>query len=709
MSGLLSEKTSSEASTRGAGLASPVTNEHTEKIFLPSSADSGGGLEATPTELPPLPWTPPSIQELLNRREDLYRPEETEKAWSDAADVVKDYSDDMIKRWNAEIDTYLVYAGLFSAILTAFNVQSYVLLQPTPQDPTLLALQQISAQLGSFSTNPPFINSTQPAFQQTDTAPPPVPRAAVWLNALWFSSLILSLSSASVGIMVKQWINEYNGGISSGNSRKTAQLRQYRLNGLIAWRVRDIVMVIPVLLQLALALFLAGMLILLWTLDPTVATVSSVLVAILGTFVLVTMFLPLFKAGCCYLSPQTLALYAVYARVARAFNVLRYSTFHPLREIVLRRHRAAAGTTGRILEKIGCALTACSGRRQPRSGGLRTWRGREQLFVTRTGHILDTDMLIMAYDASMDPESLSNAATCLSGKPPAIVIECFERLHGANERHYGRHSPYQVALFTNQTANDLWINVLLCLLKVDGSSRDAHWAKKIEDLLRYLRFSVCFPRPGLDKRHADWVLTALSSIAWVPDDGVLPWKRMNDIALNGLGEILPWAGQFDINVDSAVIGYAAAAADQRLRLPLDTPSWTELCERVAAATSLVENVVRLVDTSEVPESALARADDALHRLSSDLRRVDPADVYSNFDAARSFNITGLVRVLALRHTSLGALVSRDLVHSLDHTVGLLRDAIRERRQLMRDMREEDFMPDAVELEQLKTIVSAESV
>lgn len=45
----------------------------------------------------------------MNRRKDLYRPEETEKAWSDAADVVKVYSDDMIKRWNAEIDTYLVY------------------------------------------------------------------------------------------------------------------------------------------------------------------------------------------------------------------------------------------------------------------------------------------------------------------------------------------------------------------------------------------------------------------------------------------------------------------------------------------------------------------------------------------------------------------------------------------------------------------------
>ncbi|EIW53896.1 uncharacterized protein TRAVEDRAFT_98338, partial [Trametes versicolor FP-101664 SS1] len=137
--------------------------------------------------------------------------------WSETAEIVKAYSDEMVKRWNAEIDTYL--AGLFSAILTAFNVQSYQLLQPAPTtDPVLVALQQISAQLSSFSTNPPFVNSTQPAYRQTDTPTPRAPRAAVWLNALWFSSLILSLSSASVGIMVKQWLNEYCGGISPSTS-----------------------------------------------------------------------------------------------------------------------------------------------------------------------------------------------------------------------------------------------------------------------------------------------------------------------------------------------------------------------------------------------------------------------------------------------------------------------------------------------------------
>ena len=99
-------------------------------------------------------------------------------------------------------------AGLFSAVLTAFNVQSYTLLAPDPQDRLLDALQQISAQLGSFSVNPSFVNSTAPAVSQTPVPPPRAPRSAVWLNTLWFSSLIFSLSAASVGIMVKQCISK---------------------------------------------------------------------------------------------------------------------------------------------------------------------------------------------------------------------------------------------------------------------------------------------------------------------------------------------------------------------------------------------------------------------------------------------------------------------------------------------------------------------
>ncbi|EIW54284.1 uncharacterized protein TRAVEDRAFT_101014, partial [Trametes versicolor FP-101664 SS1] len=167
-------------------------------------------------------------------------------AWTDAAGMVQSYSDDMIARWNKEIDTYLVFAGLFSAILTAFNVQSYLLLQPAAPDPSIAVLQRISSQLDSFSINPPFVNSTQPSNSSLTNAntPPPAPRWAVWLNALWFSGLILSLTSASVGIMVKQWLNEYGSGVS-GTSRPIARVRQYRLHNLQRWHVEDVVGTIP--------------------------------------------------------------------------------------------------------------------------------------------------------------------------------------------------------------------------------------------------------------------------------------------------------------------------------------------------------------------------------------------------------------------------------------------------------------------------------
>ena len=126
-------------------------------------------------------------------------------------------------------------------MLTAFNVQSYQLLTPPPAtDPVIVALERVSAQLSSFSVNPPSVNSTNPAFVYHDPTPLPSPRYAVWLNALWFASLIFSLSAASVGIMAKQWLNEYSSGLS-GTSRQIARLRQLRLNSLQRWRVQEIV------------------------------------------------------------------------------------------------------------------------------------------------------------------------------------------------------------------------------------------------------------------------------------------------------------------------------------------------------------------------------------------------------------------------------------------------------------------------------------
>lgn len=314
---------------------------------------------------------------------DVYTQEQKTKAWSDTAEMVQTYSDEMIKRWKEEIDTYLVFvrrpnirsrkfislskatlfqAGLFSAVLTTFNVQSYLLLQPSAPDPSIAVLQQISSQLASFSIHPPFVNSTQPSSSSTRGAKanttPSVPGWAVWLNTLWFSGLILSLTSASIGIMVKQWLNEYNSGVSE-TSRPASRVRQYRLNNLQAWHVEDVIGTIPILLQLALALFLAGLLILLWTLHYTVAAVASTLVGLLAVFTLVTTLLPLFDHRCSYLTPQIRALNAIWQpkqftysmcssfsawcrTISEFFDRIRVASHHSLYSFDPRLHRYVA-------------------------------------------------------------------------------------------------------------------------------------------------------------------------------------------------------------------------------------------------------------------------------------------------------------------------------------------------------------------------------
>ncbi|KAI0821722.1 hypothetical protein BC628DRAFT_1287219, partial [Trametes gibbosa] len=229
--------------------------------------------------------------------------------WSDVATKASTFGDDLVNRWNREIDIYLLFAGLFSSILTAFNVQSYQLLQPGGPDATVQALERIALQLHSFSISYPFVNSRHPGgpvLRDAVGGSPSVARSAIWLNILWFSGLILSLTSALIGIVAKQWLSEYSA--VSGNSRDKARLRQYLAKNLVKWRVGDIILFIPILLVLSLAFFLAGLLVLLWTLHQSVATVASVLVAIVAAFTIGVAILPVFSVSCAYLSPQSRAL-----------------------------------------------------------------------------------------------------------------------------------------------------------------------------------------------------------------------------------------------------------------------------------------------------------------------------------------------------------------------------------------------------------------
>ena len=50
-------------------------------------------------------------QELWTARSQLFTEEQKTEAWSRTADIMKTYSDELVKRWNSEIDTLLVYVS----------------------------------------------------------------------------------------------------------------------------------------------------------------------------------------------------------------------------------------------------------------------------------------------------------------------------------------------------------------------------------------------------------------------------------------------------------------------------------------------------------------------------------------------------------------------------------------------------------------------
>ncbi|KAL1942581.1 hypothetical protein VTO73DRAFT_6183 [Trametes versicolor] len=479
------------------------------------------------------PEIPPRVYlgDVYYKRDKAYTQEQRTKAWSNAAEMVQTYSDEMIKRWKEEIDTYLVFAGLFSAVLTTFNVQSYLLLQPAAPDPSIAVLQQISSQLASFSIHPPFVNSTQPssATRANANTVPPVPRWTVWLNTLWFSGLILSLSSASVGIMVKQWLNEYSSG-ASGTSRPVARVRQYRLNNLRTWRVEDIIGAIPILLQLALALFLSGMLILLWTLHDTVAAIASTLVGLLAVFTVVTTLLPLVNHECSYLTPQIRAVNAAWQpkRVlywacssisawCHAISVFldstRLASYHTLSSFDPRLHRyltrlllrVAIPSIQSIFFRLGHALKTPETWKERKQ----TWQGRERSEIDNLARRLDTQTLVEAYSTTLSQDALSATSVCLMDFYLEDVVDYFRQLHRSAREHFGpaADSVYGPLGIGNQQQL-LWIHIILCILTLDPSCLSGDEAAALGVYFEQGQWSS-----SMQAADAEWAVSTCNAIS----------------------------------------------------------------------------------------------------------------------------------------------------------------------------------------------------
>ncbi|KAL0567482.1 hypothetical protein V5O48_014507 [Marasmius crinis-equi] len=201
-----------------------------------------------------------------------------EDSWRIVMKEVDDIDNEQFKSWKEDIDTLLVFAlifpllqaGLFSAVVTAFTIESYQWLSEDPQDTTVALLRQISQQMSNMTV--------------THIKPFEASSSNVRINGFWFLSLIISLVDALFGLLCKQWLREHQQPTHTRTPEEALALRWLRRKSLEIWHVPTFVAVLPMLLELALFFFFAGLLELLWTRH---AIPFSIAIIVIGSAILV--------------------------------------------------------------------------------------------------------------------------------------------------------------------------------------------------------------------------------------------------------------------------------------------------------------------------------------------------------------------------------------------------------------------------------------
>jgi len=149
-------------------------------------------------------------------------------------------------------------------VTAAFIIQVLPQLQPDPNEETAGLLRVLIHKID----NTTFGNSdpTLPKW----TGPP---HTIVQVQAILFASLTISLFSAFLAMLGKQWLNRYASTGMRGTAIERSQNRQRKLDGIIAWYFDHMMESLPLMLQAALLLLDCALTRYLWKVNITVAAV----------------------------------------------------------------------------------------------------------------------------------------------------------------------------------------------------------------------------------------------------------------------------------------------------------------------------------------------------------------------------------------------------------------------------------------------------
>ncbi|KAI9449818.1 hypothetical protein BJY52DRAFT_223404 [Lactarius psammicola] len=213
--------------------------------------------------------------------------------------------EDNVENWKGVADRILIFTGLFSSTVATFIAISYPNLQQDPNIITQSLLAQISQQLSNTTSNDTSGISNTSIRSSFDP-----PGSVVFINSVWFLSLVLSLTCAILATLLQQWARRYLQMIQRNHAPHVrAHIREYFSRGARKFRIFGLVEMLPFLLLVSVFLFFAGLVAFAFRANHTVAYVTVAIVGFCVMSYIALTLMPFIFHDCPYYTPLTSVLW----------------------------------------------------------------------------------------------------------------------------------------------------------------------------------------------------------------------------------------------------------------------------------------------------------------------------------------------------------------------------------------------------------------
>ncbi|KAJ7775436.1 hypothetical protein B0H16DRAFT_1756777 [Mycena metata] len=197
--------------------------------------------------------------------------------WTSYMKLADEHDKELQQKYSTDLDTGLIFAGLFSAVSSAFIIQFQPQLQSSP---TIIIIA---------------------------------------VQSLLYISLFATLLVALLAVLGKQWVMHYQAAGSRGTIEERGLERQRKLDGLRRWRFDAVLQMFPLLLQLALLLFSSALSLYLWNVHRAIG--AMVLGLTLSGVCAYTLLLlsAIISSDSPFQTPLALVAIQLGSRIRRAF------------------------------------------------------------------------------------------------------------------------------------------------------------------------------------------------------------------------------------------------------------------------------------------------------------------------------------------------------------------------------------------------------